>query len=40
MTQTMAWGETVSVIMETGVPVDGFTIGSATMGVIVTGKQQ
>lgn len=34
MTQTMAWGETISVIMETGVPVDGFTIGSATLGVI------
>lgn len=34
MTATMAWGETVSVIMETGVPVDGFTIGSATLGVI------
>lgn len=34
MTATMAWGETISVIMETGVPADGFTIGSATLGVI------
>ena len=30
----MAWGETISVIMETGVPADAFTIGSATLGVI------
>ena len=30
----MPWGEDVVVIMETGVPVDGFTIGSATLGVI------
>ena len=30
----MPWGEDVVVIMETGVPVDGFTIGSPTLGVI------
>ena len=30
----MPWGEDVVVIMETGVPADGFTIGSPTLGVI------
>jgi hypothetical protein len=34
MTVEMAWGEDISVVMESGVPVDGFTIGSATLGVI------
>lgn len=30
----MPWGEDIVVIMETGVPADGFTIGSPTLGVI------
>lgn len=34
MAEVMAWGEALEVIIESGVPIDGFTIGSATLGVI------